>query len=108
MPPQQPLLHLTRLLRVRLLGVTGDYPRAGRNDGRTAAPHWRRFVSVSDATIRTLIEETYGDHLSSDEIETLLPYIRRQFESSQKLSELDLGELDPRGMNFISDRRITP
>lgn len=65
-------------------------------------------MSVSDATIRTLIQEMYGDHLSPDEIEALLPYVRRQFESSQKLSELDLGELDPRGMNFISDRRITP
>ena len=66
------------------------------------------FVSVSDATIRKLIEETYGDHLSPDEVETLLPYVRRQFDSSQKLADLDLGELDPRVMNFINDRRITP
>ena len=108
MSPEQPLLHLTRLLGLDFSGLRETTHGPDESVDESPAPHWRRFVSVSDATIRTLIEETYGDHLSPDEIETLLPYVRRQFESSQKLSELDLGELDPRGMNFISDRRITP
>ena len=108
MSPPQPLLHLTQLLGLDSSGLLETTHGPDETVDESPVPHWRKFVSVSDSTIRALIEETYGDHLSPGEIETLLPYVRRQFESSQKLSELDLGELDPRGMNFISDRRITP
>jgi hypothetical protein len=63
---------------------------------------------VSDATIRKLVEEFYGEDLSAEELDQLVPHVVRVFENSRRLHELDLGSDDPRTMHYIRDRRLAP
>jgi hypothetical protein len=46
--------------------------------------------------------------LTNDEIERLIPLVSRQFDVSERLAELDLGGLDPRSTQYITDRRLSP
>jgi len=62
----------------------------------------------SDDTIRGLILDQFGDALTGDEVERLVPMVRRQYQVSEELAALDLGGLDPRGTQYITDRRLTP
>jgi hypothetical protein len=62
----------------------------------------------SDDTIRGLILDQFGDVLTGDEVERLVPMVRRQYQVSEELAALDLGGLDPRGTQYITDRRLTP
>lgn len=62
----------------------------------------------SDETIRGLILDQFGDALDGDEVERLLPLVRRQYQVSEQLAAIDLGGLDPRGTQYITDRRLTP
>ena len=62
----------------------------------------------SDDTIRGLILDQFGDALTGDEVERLVPMVRRQYQMSEELAALDLGGLDPRGTQYITDRRLTP
>jgi len=62
----------------------------------------------SDDTIRGLIRDQFGDALTGDEVERLVPMVRRQYQVSEELAALDLGGLDPRGTQYITDRRLTP
>ena len=62
----------------------------------------------SDDTIRRLILDQFGDALTGDEVERLVPMVRRQYQVSEELAALDLGGLDPRGTRYITDRRLAP
>ncbi len=62
----------------------------------------------SDATARKMIEEFFGQELSQEELEQLVPQVRHQLEISRQLQELDLGSDDPRATHYIRDRRLVP
>ena len=75
----------------------------------------REFIGmVSAAAALTGVacgaEESGGsaDALTGDEVERLVPMVRRQYQVSEELAALDLGGLDPRGTQYITDRRLTP
>jgi len=65
-------------------------------------------MPISEETLRRIVEETYGRYLSAQEIEQLMPYVRRQIEVSERLRELDLGRGDPIRTHYIRDRRLVP
>ncbi|MBL75505.1 MAG: hypothetical protein CL763_01035 [Chloroflexi bacterium] len=65
-------------------------------------------MTLNESTVRQLIEDLYGDQLTSDEIEKLVPMVKRQYEISDRLEALDLGGLDPRATQYITDRRLVP
>lgn len=61
-----------------------------------------------DGTIKQLIVDQFGDALSGEEVEAVASIVRRQYQISERLAELDLGGLDPRSTQYITDRRLTP
>lgn len=56
----------------------------------------RRFLDESG--IRRLIEDRYGDAISPEDVAALVPIVRTILENSARLSEIELGETDPRSM----------
>ena len=62
----------------------------------------------TDDTIKQLIVGQFGDALSDEEIAAVASIVRRQYQISERLAELDLGGLDPRSTQYITDRRLTP
>ena len=65
-------------------------------------------MPISEETLHRWVEETYGPYLSAQEIERLMPYVRRQIEVSDRLREFDLGRGDPLRTHYIRDRRLIP
>ena len=63
---------------------------------------------LSDETIRSLILEQFGNLLNDGEIDRLIPLVRRQYETSDKLASFDFGGLGAESTDYITDRRITP
>jgi hypothetical protein len=64
-------------------------------------------MELSTDTIRRMIMDAYGAYLSPQEIEQLLPYVQRHFETMKQLHALDLGAGDPRTLHYIEDRRLS-
>lgn len=65
-------------------------------------------MPASDDLIRQLIQTRFAGKLSPEEVEVLLPYVRRGQATSERLAAFPLEGLDPRQMPYISDRRLTP
>jgi hypothetical protein len=65
-------------------------------------------MALHEDTVRQLILDLFKDQLTNDEIERLIPLVSRQFDVSERLAELDLGGLDPRSTQYITDRRLSP
>ena len=63
-------------------------------------------MDISESTIRRMVEETFGNYLSPEELGELISHVRRHFEVSKELQELDLGGEDPYTTNYIRDRRL--
>ena len=65
-------------------------------------------MRLSTDTIRRMVRDTYGEHLSDDEIERLMPYLEQHFEVMRQLQALDLGTGDPVEQSYVEDRRVSP
>ena len=65
-------------------------------------------MALNEDTVRQLILDLFNGQLTNDEIEKLIPLVNRQFDVSARLAELDLGGLDPRNTQYITDRRLSP
>lgn len=65
-------------------------------------------MPASDDFLRRLIETQFTGRLAPDEVEALLPYVRRMQAMSERLAAFPLEGLDPRLMTYISDNRLTP
>ncbi len=63
---------------------------------------------LSDETIRSLILEQFGSLLNDSEVNRLMPLVKRQYETSDKLASFDFGGLSAESTDYITDRRITP
>ena len=55
-----------------------------------------------------MIEARFAGRLSPEEVEALLPYVRRGQATSERLAAFPLEGLDPRQMPYISDKRLAP
>ncbi len=66
--------------------------------------HAPRF---SPATIRQMVRDAYGEYLSDEEIEHLVPYLERHFASMQQLHALDLRTGDPESQSYVTDPRVS-
>ena len=65
-------------------------------------------MPASDDLIRRMIEARFAGRLSLEDIEALVPYVRRAQATSERLAAFPLEGLDPRLMTYISDRRLSP
>ncbi len=65
-------------------------------------------MPASDDLIRQLIEARFAGKLSPEEVEALLPYVRRGQATSERLAAFPLEGLDPRLVSYISDKRLAP
>ena len=65
-------------------------------------------MPAPDDLIRQLIEARFAGRLSPEDVEALLPYVRRSQATSERLAVFPLEGLDPRQMSYISDKRLTP
>lgn len=65
-------------------------------------------MPASDDLIRRMIEARFAGRLSPDEVEELLPYVRRGQATSERLAAFPLEGLDPRQTPYISDKRLAP
>ena len=65
-------------------------------------------MPASDELIRRMIEARFAGKLSPEDVEALLPYVRRMQATSERLAAFPLEGLDPRFMSYISDRRLAP
>ena len=59
-------------------------------------------MPASDDLIRQLIEARFAGKLSPEEVEALLPYVRRSQATSERLAAFPLEGLDPRLTCHIS------
>ena len=65
-------------------------------------------MPAADGLIRQMIEARFAGKLSPEEVETLLPYVRRGQSMSERLAAFPLEGLDPRLVSYISDKRLEP
>jgi hypothetical protein len=63
---------------------------------------------LSDETIRALILDQFGNLLNERDIDRLVPLVKRQYDTSEKLASFDFGGLDSGSTEYITDRRIAP
>ena len=63
-------------------------------------------MTLTNETVRTLLQEFLGAEFGPAEVERLRPQIERQLERMRELRELDLGGDDPRATVYITDQRL--
>jgi len=63
-------------------------------------------MTLTNETVRTLLQEFLGAEFGPAEVERLRPLIERQLERMRELRELDRGGDDPRDTVYITDGRL--